>query len=132
MEQVSSGGSAMVGILSLVIELAILVFMIASIWKIYTKAGQPGWASIVPIYNLYVLTQVVGRPAWWVVLFFIPFVNFIAAIILYIDLAKSFGKGAGFGLGLVFLGFIFMPILGFGSSQYVGPAAAQGGAAASA
>lgn len=117
-------------VIGLIIELAIIVFMVASIWKVYTKAGQPGWAAIVPIYNLYVLTQIVGRPAWWIVLFFIPGVNFIAAIILYIDLAKSFGKGAGFGLGLTFLGFIFMPILGFGSSQYVGPAAAQGGAAA--
>jgi hypothetical protein len=97
--------------------------MIAACWKIYTKAGQPGWAAIVPIYNLYIWCKIVGRPWWWILLMLIPFVNFIIGIILCIDLAKSFGKGVGFGLGLVFLGIIFFPILGFGSAQYQGPAA---------
>jgi hypothetical protein len=97
--------------------------MIAACWKIFTKAGQPGWASIIPIYNWYILCKIVGRPGWWVILLLIPFINFIIGIILCIDLAKSFGKGVGFGIGLILLGLIFFPILGFGSAQYQGPAA---------
>jgi hypothetical protein len=103
--------------------LAFTVLMIAACWKIFTKAGQPGWACIIPIYNLYVLCKIVGRPWWWILLMLIPFVNFIILIILYIDLAKSFGKGVGFGIGLLLLSVIFFPILGFGSAQYQGPAA---------
>ena len=79
-----------------------------------------------PIYNLFVLLKIVGRPAWWVLLFFVPLVSFIAAIIVCIDLAKSFGKSAGFGLGLALLGFIFGPSLAFGSATYEGPAVQQG------
>jgi hypothetical protein len=97
--------------------------MIVACWKIFTKAGQPGWASIIPIYNWYILCKIVGRPGWWVILLLIPFVNFIIGIILCIDLAKSFGKGVGFGIGLVLLSVIFFPILGFGSAQYQGPTA---------
>jgi uncharacterized membrane protein YhaH (DUF805 family) len=103
--------------------LAYTILMIAAWWKIFTKAGQPGWASIIPIYNLYIWCKIVGRPWWWILLMLIPFVNFIIIIILCIDLAKSFGKGVGFGLGLLFLGIIFFPILGFGGAQYQGPSA---------
>jgi len=106
----------------LIVMLAFAVIMIASCWKIFTKAGQPGWAAIVPIYNIIVILQIVGKPLWWIVLLLIPLVNIAVAILVYIDLAKSFGKGAGFGIGLVFLGFIFFPILGFGSARYQGPA----------
>lgn len=106
------------------IGLAVAVVMIVSMWKIFTKAGQPGWAAIIPIFNIYILCKVAGRPGWWVLLMLIPFVNFIIAIILLIDLAKAFGKGVGFGLGLLFLGIIFFPILAFGSAQYVGRPAA--------
>ena len=103
--------------------LAFMILMIAACWKIFTKAGQPGWAAIIPIYNWYIFCKIVGRPGWWVILLLIPFVNFIVGIILCIDLAKSFGKGVGFGIGLILLGVIFFPILGFGSAQYQGPAA---------
>jgi hypothetical protein len=106
-----------------IIGLLIALVVIVAMWKVFTKAGQPGWASIIPIYNIYIWCKIVGRPGWWVILLFIPLVNFIIAIILCIDLAKSFGKGVGFGLGLAFLGFIFWPILGFGSAQYQGPSA---------
>lgn len=109
-----------------VIYIAFIALIIASLWKVFTKAGEPGWAAIVPIYNLVVMMKIVGRPVWWLLLFFIPCVGIIPAIILNIDLAKSFGKGVGFGLGLSFLGFIFMPILAFGDAQYQGPAAATG------
>ena len=102
--------------------LAIMILVIAGCWKVFTKAGHPGWVSIIPIYNVYIWCKIVGRPGWWVILLLIPFVNFIIAIILSIDLAKSFGKGVGFGFGLALLGFIFWPILGFGSAQYQGPA----------
>jgi hypothetical protein len=104
--------------------LAFMILMIAAVWKIFTKAGQPGWGSIIPIFNWYIWCKIVGRPGWWVILLFIPVVNFIIGIILCIDLAKSFGKGVGFGIGLILLPVIFCPILGFGSAQYQGPAAA--------
>lgn len=109
---------------ALVISLLVALIMIVAMWKIFTKAGQPGWASLIPFYNIYVWCKIVGRPGWWLILMLIPFVNFIIAIILCIDLAKSFGKGVGFGLGIIFLGFIFLPILGFGSAQYQGGALA--------
>jgi hypothetical protein len=108
---------------SMIIGLLIALLIIVAMWKVFTKAGQPGWASIIPIYNLYIWCKIVGRPWWWILLMLIPFVNFIVAIILSIDLAKSFGKGVGFGLGLALLGVIFWPILGFGSAQYQGPTA---------
>jgi hypothetical protein len=110
----------------MIIGLLIALLVIVAMWKVFTKAGQPGWASIIPIYNLYVWCKIVGRPGWWIILMFIPLVNFIIAIILSIDLAKSFGKGAGFGIGLALLGIIFWPILGFGSAQYQGPSVSSG------
>jgi hypothetical protein len=108
----------------LIVGLVIGVVMIASMWKVFTKAGQPGWAVIVPIYNVVILLKIVVRPTWWLILFLIPLVSLIVAIIIYIDLAKSFGKSAGFGIGLILLCFIFFPILGFGDAKYVGPASA--------
>jgi hypothetical protein len=114
----SSGSS-----LFLLIYLVFIVFEIAAAWIMYTKAGQPGWAVIIPFYNFYVLLKIVGRPGWWLILYFIPIVDLIILIIVALDLAKSFGKGSGFGVGLIFLSFIFVPILAFGSSRYVGPAA---------
>src|SRR5438552_18445193 len=87
--------------------------MIAAWWKIFTKAGQPGWACIIPIYNLYVWCKIVGRPWWWILLMLIPFVNFIILIILIIDLAKRLGTGVGFAIGLLLLPVISFPILGF-------------------
>ncbi|MBX7044836.1 MAG: signal peptidase I [Ignavibacteria bacterium] len=107
------------------VYLVLIVLIIIAWWKIFTKAGKPGWAAIVPIYNIIVLCEIVGRPAWWVILFLIPCVNIVAHIMLSIDLAKSFGKDIGFGIGLIILPYIFGLMLGFGSAQYVGPAAAQ-------
>jgi len=101
-----------------IIYLAVVVLMIVSVWKIFSKAGQPGWASIIPIYNIIVLLQIVKRPIWWIILMIIPLVNLIVAIIVTIDLAKAFGKGVGTALGCIFLPFIFYPILGFGSAVY--------------
>src|SRR4051812_38352115 len=102
------------------IWLAVVVLMIASMWKIFTKAGQPGWAAIIPIYNLYILCKVAGKSGWWVLLLCIPLLNIIFALLLCISLAERFGKGAGFGVGLFFLGFIFFPMLAFGDARYQG------------
>ena len=108
------------GFLFPLVMVAFAVFFVAAIWRVFTKAGRPGWASLIPIYNLVVLLQIVGRPVWWLILMFIPFVNIIVSIVLGVDMARAFGKGAGFGLGLVFLGFVLYPILGFGNAQYLG------------
>ena len=125
----SAGMLAFAGIYSL-FALAIAIVVIAGMWKIFTKAGQPGWAAIIPIYNIYILLQIVGRPTWWLALLllaFIPIVGSIALLavifIIYWDLAKSFGKDIGYAIGLVLLSFVFVPMLGFGSAQYLGPKA---------
>jgi hypothetical protein len=117
-------GSAVGGLLILVIQLAIFVLIVAGFWKVFTKAGQSGWAAIIPIYNIFILCKIVGRPWWWVILCFIPLINLIALAVLSMDVAKSFGKGVLFAVGLFFLGPIFYCILGFGSAQYQGPSAA--------
>lgn len=117
-----SAAAGIFGGVFMIVWLAVAVLVIAGMWKVFTKAGKPGWACIIPIYNIIVLLEIVGRPLWWFILLLIPFVNFIVAIIVSIDLAKSFGKGTGFGLGLAFLGVIFYPLLGFGDATYRGPA----------
>ena len=99
----------------------VMAVMIASMWKVFVKAGQPGWAAVVPVYNFVVLLKIVGKPLWWIALFFVPLANFVVMILVAIELAKNFGKSTGFGIGLAFLGFIFYPILGFGGAQYLGP-----------
>lgn len=108
------------GIVGLLFNLIVIVFFAVCMWKIYAKAGQPGWAAIIPIYNIVVLCQIVGRPVWWVVLTFIPVVNIVIYIILLVDLAKKFGKGVGFAIGMLLLSFIFLPMLAFGSAEFEG------------
>lgn len=102
----------------LVVYFAILALVIVSMWKIFTKAGEPGWAAIVPIYNIIVLLKIAGKPAWWFVLMLIPFVNIVIAAILCIGVANNFGKSTGYGLGLFFLGIVFWPMLAFGDARY--------------
>lgn len=110
------------GALFYIIYFGFIALMIASTWKIFTKAGQPGWAAIVPIYNTIVLLKIAGKPVWWFLLLFIPLVNFVVAIMLTVSLAKAFGKGVGFAVGLIILPFVFMPIMAFGDAQYEGAA----------
>ena len=88
----------------------------------FAKANEPGWACIIPIYNIIVLLKITGKPIWWIVLFLIPIVSLVASILICISLAKSFGKSAGYGIGIALLGFIFVPMLGFGDAKYMGPA----------
>ncbi len=111
-----------VGTFGIIIFLAIIIFLIASQWKIYTKAKQPGWACIIPIYNVIVLLRIVGKPWWWLLLLLVPGLNVIFGIWMVNLLSKSFGKGVGFTIGLLLLSIIFIPILGFGDAKYVGPA----------
>lgn len=107
------------------ISLIIAVIMVIALWKIFTKAKQPGWAAIVPLYNAYMLLKIVGRPGWWLILYFIPFVNFIIWIIVSNDVAKVFGKGAGTTILLVLLPFIGYPMLAFGDAKYTAPKTAK-------
>ena len=100
--------------------IAFVVILIIAQWKIYTKAGQPGWGCLVPIYNLYLLCKMGDKPGWWLILCMIPYVGFIFSIIVWAGVCKNFGKGTGFLLGLIFLSPIFMLILGFGSAEYQG------------
>jgi hypothetical protein len=102
-------------------SLAFAVFLIAAQWRIFKKADQPGWASIIPIYNTLVQLRIIGKPWWWLLLMLIPFVNIVFAIWMINLLSKSFGKDVGFTLGLIFLSFIFYPVLGFGGARYLGP-----------
>jgi hypothetical protein len=105
-----------------VVYFAFLILIIASGWRLFTKAGKPGWAVLIPLYNLVVLLEIIGKPVWWVLLIFIPFVNFIVGIWVANLLAKSFGKTELYTIGMIFLPFVFYPLLAFGSSQYQGPA----------
>ena len=103
---------------------AILATML--LWGIFRKAGRSGWNAFIPIYNLIVLLEIVGRPWWWIFLLLIPVVNIVILAVLMVDLAKSFGQGIGFAIGLILLPIIFLPILAFGKREkYVGPAAAS-------
>jgi hypothetical protein len=100
--------------------LGISIFTLAGMWKVFVKAGKPGWACIVPIYNMIVLVEIAQKPAWWVVMFFIPIANIIFLIMTYDALVKNFGKESGFTVGIVLLPYVFWPILGFGDSVYMG------------
>jgi len=119
MAAASSGPAAVI----LSSYLAVVVFYIVAGWKIFAKAGEPGWGVFVPIYNLYLICKISGRPEWWLILFFIPVVNIVIGLIIAMDVAKAFSKSSGFGIGLWLLSFIFVPILGFGSAQYTQPSA---------
>jgi hypothetical protein len=105
-----------------IIYVAILLLVLASMWAIFAKAGKPGWAAFIPIYNLIVLLEIVGKPWWWLLLMVIPLLNVVFAVWTYNLLSKSFGKSEGFTVGLILLSIIFLPILAFGDAQYQGPA----------
>lgn len=100
---------------------AIFLLIIISMWKIFTKAGKPGWASIIPIYNLVVLLEIVGKPIWWIILLIIPLVNFFVLIYLSHLLAKAFGKDIVMTILLIILPFVGYPMLAFGDAKYAGP-----------
>ena len=111
----SSGTFMVIG----VVYLAVILFLfIIPVWRIFSKAGEPGWGSIVPIYNIYLMCKICSRPGLWVLLCCIPLVNIIIGIVLSVDLAKAFGKGTGYAVGLIFLSPVFLPMLGYGKAEY--------------
>lgn len=113
---------------ALIIPIIIIwVIMIISHWKIYEKAGKPGWAAIIPIYNVIVLLEIIGKPVWWILLLLIPCVNIVFAVWMTNLLSKSFGQSEGFTVGLLLLGVVFYPVLAFGNYQYLGPSAKEAG-----
>jgi hypothetical protein len=122
---VPTAALAGLGIGFFLVMMVVAVVFIIGYWKVFVKAGQPGWAAIVPIYNAYILTKIAGRPGWWVLLLLIPFVNIVIILLLSIDIAKSFGQTPVFGVVMLFLlsGIGYL-VLGFGSARYLGPAAA--------
>jgi hypothetical protein len=115
-------GGVFAGVAALVAVVVGLICL-AGMWKVFVKAGQPGWAVLIPFYNVYVLLKIAGKPGWWLILAFIPFVNIVIAIVVSIAVAKCFGQGAAFGVFLLFLFGIGYPILGFGNYTYVAPPA---------
>jgi Family of unknown function (DUF5684) len=117
----SSGGSAAFLIW---LYLAVYVLLIIGFWVTFTKAGEAGWKSIIPIYNTIIWLKIIGHPWWWILLLLIPIVNIVILIFMWNGLSKSFGKGAGFTVGLIFLPYVFVPILGLGPARYVGPSGA--------
>jgi hypothetical protein len=106
------------GMIAGLVWLAVIVLVIASFWVVFTKAGHPGWACIVPIYNIIILLQIARKPLWWIILMLIPLVNIVIGILVVIEIAKNFGKSSGFGIGLLVLPFIFYPILAWGDARY--------------
>jgi hypothetical protein len=110
--------AAGMGVGMMLVWCAVVLILIISMWKIFTKAGKPGWAAIVPIYNMIVMLEIACKPIWWFILLLIPLVNIIVVIIVLIELAKRFGKGVGFAIGMLILPFIFYPMLAFGDSKY--------------
>jgi hypothetical protein len=100
------------------IILLLIVLTLAIFWKVFEKAGEPGWKGIIPVYNLFVLVKISGNPWWWSILLFVPLVGFVIAILYNLALSKRFGKGPVFGLGLCFFPMIFFPILAFGDAEY--------------
>ena len=109
------------GVIVFIIWLAVVLFMLAAVWKVFTKAGRPGWFSLIPFFNAYVLLKMAGKPGWWLILLFVPIIQIVIGIMALIGLARNFGKGGGFAVGLLFLPIIFYPILAFGDAQYSGP-----------
>jgi len=126
MNEYGSGGvAAGIGTGMVILYLAVIAILVIGMWKVFEKAGKPGWAAIVPIYNFIVLIEIVGKPMIWVLWLLIPCVNFVFIIWLYNLVSKSFGKSEGFTVGMVLFPYIFWPILGFGDAKYLGPSAAE-------
>lgn len=124
-DQAASLVGILIGVIVLGMFLALLILFLVGLWRVFEKAARPGWGALIPIYNLLLAIRIAGRPDIWVLLVLVPALGFIFQLIVAIDLAKTFGKGTGFALGLFFLPFIFVPILGFGDARYLGPQAAQ-------
>ena len=98
-----------------------VAIMVVAMWKMFEKAGVEGWKAVIPFYNIYEAFKLFWGNGWICLLLVVPVVGFIVALINYYKMAKAFGHGIGYTLGLIVLPFIFAPILGFGKDEYVGP-----------
>ena len=107
--------------LVVLLYLAVVILTVAGAWKVFVKAGEPGWAVLIPLYNTYILLKIAGKPWWWLLLMLVPCVGVVVAVMAVVALAKTFGKGVGFAIGLILVPFICYPMLGFGSAQYTPP-----------
>ncbi len=105
-----------VSIISLIIS---IIFVIGE-WKAFKKAGKPGWAALIPIYNNIIMLEIADLPLWYLLLYLVPFANIYVIFKTFIEFAQKYGKSTGFGVAMVFFPYIFMPIIGFGSAQYIG------------
>ena len=121
MDQVSQMMSQYLNGKTIGASLIVCVIMLIAVWKIFTKAGEAGWKCLIPFYNTYTQVKIVDGNGWKFLLLLIPVVHFVYSIMLTVRMAKSFGKGGGFAVGLIFLAPIFFLILAFGSAQYIGP-----------
>lgn len=104
--------------LLVILWLIVAVVLIAANWKLFTKAGKPGWAILIPIYNVIVYLQIVDKPLWWIILFFIPVVNFVIAILVLLAFVQKFGKPGWHVVLALFAGVIYFPYLAFSSAEY--------------
>jgi hypothetical protein len=112
-------------VLIVLIVLIVVLIPLIGMWKLFEKANKPGWAAIIPIYNLVIFMEIIGKPWWWLLLWLIPYLNIIWIIWGWNLMVKSFGKTEAFTIGVILLSIIFIPILGFGDSKYIGPAGLQ-------
>ena len=119
-DSAASAAAGGVSAVSSIVGLAVAILVLVGMWKIFVKAGKPGWGAIIPFYNLYCLFDMSFGKGWMFLLTIIPIVNVVVEIILCVKLAKAFGKGGGFAVGLIFFPFIFVPVLGFGDAEYIG------------
>ena len=119
----SDAAAAAIMIPMMLFYIAIFMLVVAGMWRVFSKAGRPGWYALVPIYNSIVLAEIVGRPGWVGLLNLVPFLNIYINVIIALDVAKSFGKDTTFGVLTIFFPFVTYPILGFGSAKYQGPSA---------
>lgn len=125
-QQSGSGASALLALIPACIGLVFLGVIIAGMWKTFEKAGKPGWACLIPFYNLWIMVEISGKESWWFFLYFVPLANMVAPFIVSIGIAERFGKGAGYGIGLALLPLVFYPLLGFGDAQFSGSAGGGG------
>ncbi len=120
-DNMSSTGASLFGTpISSIVSLALLVLMCAAMWKLFEKAGIEGWKALIPFYNIYLLYELTWGNGLYALLLFVPVVDVIVTIITAIKMAKAFGKGTGFGVGLFFFPMICQPILAFGDAKYQG------------
>ena len=108
-------------IIPLFFSLMIALFFIFCYWKLFTKAGKPGWAALIPNHNIVVQLELIGRPGWWYFLFLVPILNIVVGIMMILELVQAFGKDTAFGCLTIFFPYIMIPILALGDAKYLGP-----------